>query len=233
MKQYKQLIIASVLLLLLSSLAKGSSFVSLKEQTHAEVIGNVICAESSLPLHTGKIRIGPQEYVVSQGEFQAELVPGRYTAVVEGPYRQNKQITLNIKPGKNKVKITLDSVFSMEEIHVLARIVRAEAEGESFIGKGAVAATILNRVNSPRYPDTISGVVYQKTSGRFQYSPVQDGRINLDPTPNDYKAAYHSLAGNDPSNGATRLFNPAKTSDSWVRSHPVTAVIGHHTFFSY
>lgn len=232
MRRSLQLVTAITLLLLLSTMAAGSTTASFEtKQTHIKVIGDVICAESNVALTTGRVRIGQEEYTITNGTFEAQLIPGHYTAILEGPYRQSKQVTLNITPKTNRVEIALDSVFSAEEIHVLARITRAEAEGESFAGKTAVAATILNRVNSPRYPNTIKGVVYQKVSGRYQFSPVLDGRINLNPTPNDYKAAYRALAGHDPSNGATGFYNPAKTSDKWVRSHPVTAKIGQHTFF--
>lgn len=116
---------------------------------------------------------------------------------------------------------------------MLAKITRAEAEGETEQGRVAVAATILNRVLSNRYPNTVQEVVYQKESGRYQYSPVYDGRINVTPRKQDYNAAYLALAGNDPTYGATGFYNPAKTRDRWVRSHPVTTQIGGHTFFRY
>lgn len=121
--------------------------------------------------------------------------------------------------------------FSDADIDLFARIVHAEAEGESFIGQVAVAASILNRIRSELYPNTMSGVVYQVEGGAYQYSPVLDGRINRPAGDGAKRAILEALAGNDPTGGATGFFNPAKTSNRWVRSRPVTTVIGSHVFF--
>lgn len=123
--------------------------------------------------------------------------------------------------------------LSQSDIDLLARLVSAESSGEPFNGQVAVAATILNRLRDPRYPKSIPGIVYQIDYGRYQYSPVLDGRINLPASASAYKAVQTALSGVDPSNGANGFYNPAKTVNQWVRSNPVTAVIGNHVFFSY
>lgn len=123
--------------------------------------------------------------------------------------------------------------LSTSDINLLARLVSAESSGEPFEGQVAVASTILNRLKDPRYPNTIPGIVYQIDNGRYQYSPVLDGRINLPATASALKAVQQAINGWDPSNGANGFYNPAKTTNKWVRSHPVTAVIGDHVFFSY
>lgn len=142
--------------------------------------------------------------------------------------------TLKI-PTTSKSSITSNNVYnlSQSDIDLLARLVRAEAEGEPYTGQVAVAATVLNRLKDPRYPNTVSGIIYQVDNGRYQYSPVLDGRINLAPTPSAYKAVQAALTGWDPSNGANGFYNPSMTNSQWVRSHPVTARIGNHVFFSY
>ncbi len=48
-----------------------------------------------------------------------------------------------------------------EEIDLLALVTMAEAEGEPEEGKRLVIDTILNRVDSDRFPDTIYDVIYQ------------------------------------------------------------------------
>lgn len=123
--------------------------------------------------------------------------------------------------------------LSQSDLDLLARLVSAESGGESFSGQVAVAATILARLRDPRYPNTIPGIVYQVDNGCYQYSPVLDGRINQAASASAYKAVQSALSGVDPSNGANGFYNPAKTTNQWVRSHPVTAVIGDHVFFSY
>ena len=123
--------------------------------------------------------------------------------------------------------------LSSSDMELLARLVSAESDGEPFEGQVAVAATILNRLQDPRYPNTIPGVIYQIDNGRYQYSPVLDGRINNPASSNAYKAVNAALSGWDPSGGANGFYNPAKTESQWVKSKPVTAVIGNHVFFSY
>lgn len=142
--------------------------------------------------------------------------------------------TLKI-PTSSKSNSSSNSIYnlSQSDIDLLARLVRAESEGEPYLGQVAVAASILNRLKDPRYPNTVPGIVYQVDNGRYQYSPVLDGRINLAPTSSAYKAVQDALTGWDPSNGANGFFNPARTNSQWVRSHPVTARIGNHVFFSY
>lgn len=121
--------------------------------------------------------------------------------------------------------------FTAADLDLFARIVHAESEGEPFPGQVAVAATILNRIRSESYPNTMSGVVYQVESGKVQYSPVLDGRINRPAGESAKRAVLEALNGIDPTNGATGFFNPAKTSNQWVRSRPVVATIAGHVFF--
>jgi N-acetylmuramoyl-L-alanine amidase len=137
------------------------------------------------------------------------------------------------KPTSNKNDPVPRFNLSQSDLDLLARLVSAESAGEPFQGQVAVAATILNRLEDPRYPNTIPGVVYQVESGRYQYSPVLDGRINLPATPGAYQAIEQALTGADPSNGANGFYNPAKTTNQWVRMQPVTATIGGHVFFKY
>ncbi|MGE5593389.1 MAG: cell wall hydrolase [Betaproteobacteria bacterium] len=120
---------------------------------------------------------------------------------------------------------------SPEERLLLARLIRAEAEAEPFEGQVAVGAVVLNRVESPDYPDTITDVIYQVDQGYVQFTPVANGTINLPPTEQAIEAADRALAGEDPSLGAVGFYNPSKSYDPWVRTRPVTAFIGNHVFF--
>lgn len=121
--------------------------------------------------------------------------------------------------------------LSTNEIELLARLVHSEAAGESYVGQVAVAASVLNRVESPLYPNNIPDVVYQITNNCYQYSPVLDGRINMPADTSSYQAVEDALQGWDPSCNALGFYNPQKTSDQWVRSQTVTTTIGSHVFF--
>lgn len=121
--------------------------------------------------------------------------------------------------------------LSQADLDLFARLVHAESAGEPYTGQVAVAATVLNRADDSRYPNTVRGVIMQVWGGYFQYSPVEDGRINLPAGATAYRAVNEALGGADPSYGATGFYNPAKTTNQWVRSQPVTTSIGNHVFF--
>ena len=118
------------------------------------------------------------------------------------------------------------SSVSSSNLNLLSRLVYGEARGEPYTGQVAVAAVVLNRVNSSSFPNTISGVIYQ--SGAF--TAVSDGQINLSPNSTATKAAQDALNGWDPSYGAIYYFNPSTATNKWIWSRPVTVVIGKHRF---
>lgn len=109
---------------------------------------------------------------------------------------------------------------------LLAKLVYAEARGESYKGQVAVAAVVLNRVSSSSFPNTISGVIYQ--TGAF--SCVSNGSINNTPNDTAVRAALDAMNGWDPTNGCLYYYNPGKTSDTWIRTRTVVTVIGNHYF---
>ena len=112
-------------------------------------------------------------------------------------------------------------------LYLLARLVYGEARGEPYKGQVAVAAVVLNRVKSSKFPNSVSGVIYQ--SGAF--SVVSDGQINLTPDETAIKAARDAMNGYDPTNGCLYYYNPAKTTNKWILSKPVLLRIGNHAFF--
>jgi YD repeat-containing protein len=124
---------------------------------------------------------------------------------------------------------------SSDDVHWLNQITEAEASGESYKGKLAVAATVLNRVDSPDFPDSIKKTIFQVTTNKgvssYQFSPVRDDRIhNVTPSKDTIKAVKAALSGEDPTEGAVVFYNPDKTDNQWVRSREVTATIGNHIF---
>ena len=116
--------------------------------------------------------------------------------------------------------------YSSSDIWLLAKVIEAEARGESYVGQVAVGAVVLNRVESASFPDTISGVVYQ--AGAF--SAVTDSNWSVSPSATSRKAAQDAINGWDPSYGCLYYYNPAKTSNKWIRTRPVVTTIGSHVF---
>ena len=116
--------------------------------------------------------------------------------------------------------------YSSSDVYLLAKVIAAEARGESYTGQVAVGAVVLNRVDSSSFPDTVSGVVYQ--AGAF--SAVRDSNWSVAPDTTSRKAAQDALNGWDPTGGALYYYNPAKTSNKWIRTRPVITTIGRHVF---
>ena len=111
---------------------------------------------------------------------------------------------------------------------LLARIISAEARGEPYSGQVAVGAVILNRTEHPSFPDTISGVIYQKGA----FSCLNDGQFYEAVSDSAYKAASDALNGLDPSGGAIYYYNPAKSTNKWIFTRKVITTIGSHRFCS-
>lgn len=118
--------------------------------------------------------------------------------------------------------------YSSADYELLARIISAEARGESYIGQVAVGAVVLNRVEHPSFPDTVSGVVYQ--SGAF--SCLYDGQFYEPVAESAYSAARDAINGLDPSGGAIYYYNPKTATSQWIFSRPVITTIGNHRFCS-
>lgn len=132
---------------------------------------------------------------------------------------------------EKSLKITLSggssqSSVSSANLDLLARCVYAEARGEPYTGQVAIAAVVLNRVESPSFPNTISGVIYQKGA----FTCVSDGQINLTPNQTAYNAARDALNGWDPTNGCLYYYNPATATSKWIWSLKVQLTIGRHSF---
>ncbi|WP_462411734.1 cell wall hydrolase [Neobacillus sp. Marseille-QA0830] len=117
--------------------------------------------------------------------------------------------------------------YSDYDIDLLARLVRAEAQGEPFGGKVAVANVVLNRVESTAFPDTIEGVIYQK--GQFQ--PVRNGQINKPADEESIHAVSQALSeSRDITNDSLYFYNPDTATSRWLDSRQTTLVIGNHVF---
>lgn len=117
------------------------------------------------------------------------------------------------------------SSYSNDE-YLLAKIIYAEARGESYTGQVAIGAVVLNRVKNSKFPNTISGVIYQP----YAFTAVNDGQINLEPNSTAYKAAKDALSGWDPTYGSLYYFNPKTATSSWIWSRQQTVTIGNHIF---
>ena len=119
--------------------------------------------------------------------------------------------------------------YSEEDLYWLSRIIHAEARGEPYEGKVAVGAVVLNRVKSPKFPNTIKGVIFQKG----QFSPVSNGSIYNTPGSDSIRAAKDALAGVNPIKDALYFYYPkysTKKARSWFDTLTFVKKIGNHVF---
>ena len=112
------------------------------------------------------------------------------------------------------------------EVALLARLISAESRGEPYAGQVAVGAVVLNRVDHPSFPNSISGVIYQPGD----FSCLQDGQRDQPVSDSAYKAARDALNGSDPTGGAIYYFNPSTATSKWIWSRPLITTIGKHRF---
>lgn len=131
-----------------------------------------------------------------------------------------------ILAGKGQNTAQSTGGFSSSEVYLLAKTIYAEGRGEPYTGQVAIGAVVLNRVRSNQFPNTISGVVYQKHA----FTAVSDGQINLTPNETAMKAARDAINGWDPTGGALYYYNPAVATSSWIFDRKTVTVIGKHVF---
>lgn len=131
----------------------------------------------------------------------------------------NKSSTNNVSKAKST---------STSDIQLMARAINGEARGEPYEGQVAVGAVILNRVKDSRFPNSISGVIYQPGA----FTAVSDGQINaaISEGSTVYKAAQDAINGWDPTSGCVYYFNPNTATNKWIWSRPLVKTIGKHRF---
>jgi hypothetical protein len=201
------------------------------------VVGTAEDSMSGLPLWEGKASLGGQSVQISNGSFQfKDVAPGTYTLSISTQFYKPWQQKVVVGKSETALTAKLTPIFSSAELDLFARLVHAEAKGESYEGQVAVAATVLNRLLHPDYPDTLSGVINHVvvSGGRryYQYEPVLNGAIKTPANETAKNAVADALAGWDPSRGATGFFAPKKVgANSWVWSRTPTITIGNHRFF--
>ncbi|MGD6817864.1 cell wall hydrolase [Metabacillus sp. 84] len=109
---------------------------------------------------------------------------------------------------------------------LMARLVEAEAKGESYEGKVAVATVVMNRVESDKFPDSVNEVINEPG----QFSPVANGQINNPASQESKDAVNEAISYSSISKGALYFYNPDKASSSFLNGKEVTTTIGDHVF---
>jgi N-acetylmuramoyl-L-alanine amidase len=116
--------------------------------------------------------------------------------------------------------------LSSRDIELLARLVYAEGRGEPYQGQVAIAAVVLNRVESPEFPDSVREVIFAKNA----FSPVRNGHLPNKTNDKARKAVWDAINGKDPSKGSLYFYNPKTATSDWIRTRPQTVRIANHVF---
>ena len=130
---------------------------------------------------------------------------------------------INILEAEN---ISYAASSGTSDIQLMARAINGEARGEPYEGQVAVGAVILNRVKDSKFPNSISGVIYQPGA----FTADSEGQINqpIKEESTVYKAAQEDIYGWDPTGGCIYYFNPQTATNKWIWSRPHVKTIGKH-----
>lgn len=179
-------------------------------------------------------------------QIQQKLLDwGYYTGEVDGVFGSKTEAAVEYFQEKNGLAVdgkvgpaTLEALgmssggtssasgSTSGDLALLARLISAEARGEPYAGQVAVGAVVLNRVEHPSFPNTISEVIFQPGA----FSCMLDGQWDEPVSDSAYQAARDALAGSDPSGGAIYYFNPVTATNAWIWSRPEIITIGRHRF---
>ncbi len=129
-------------------------------------------------------------------------------------------------------KLTIPTSISEADKELIARLVHAEAKGEPYAGKVAVATVILNRVDHSNFPNTIKGVVYEtyENGAIYAFSPVENGEINKPADSEAKRAVEEAIAFRGQGQGSIYFYNPETAASAWIFDQQTTVKIGNHVF---
>lgn len=186
------------------------------------IIFSIISIGYNLPVNTSKVYAAEKQHIAKQGETIWDIAK-QYGV----PIQQLKEVNDNennvVIPGETFI---IPTSISDSDKELFSRLVHAEAKGEPYDGKVAVAAVVLNRVHDDAFPDTISEVIYQDN----QFSPVDDGSINQPADEDSKKAVNEALAIQGYTYDQLYFYNPSISDSKWMRTLNVTKIIGGHHF---
>lgn len=124
-----------------------------------------------------------------------------------------------------------ETAYTEEDLYWLSRIIAAESRGESLRGQIAVGNVVLNRVESPKFPDTVREVIFDRRDA-VQFEPVENGTVYDDPDAQSVLAARLALGGAREVGTCMYFYAPALSQGLWINQNCVYyATIGCHRFY--
>ncbi|MGG0023687.1 spore cortex-lytic enzyme [Bacillus inaquosorum] len=187
--------------------------------------GNTFTHYGKIPL---KYQTKPSKAATQKARQQAEARQKQPAEKTTRQPKANKQ--QNNTPAKARkqdaVAANMPGGFSNNDIRLLSQAVYGEARGEPYEGQVAIAAVILNRLNSPLFPNSVAGVIFEPLA----FTAVADGQIYMQPNETAREAVLDAINGWDPSEEALYYFNPDTATSPWIWGRPQIKRIGKHIF---
>ncbi|AGE63943.1 spore cortex-lytic enzyme [Bacillus subtilis XF-1] len=189
--------------------------------------GNTFTHYGKIPL---KYQTKPSKAATQKARQQAEARQKQPAEKTTQQPKANANKQQNNTPAKARkqdaVAANMPGGFSNNDIRLLAQAVYGEARGEPYEGQGAIAAVILNRLNSPLFPNSVAGVIFEPLA----FTAVADGQIYMQPNETAREAVLDAINGWDPSEEALYYFNPDTATSPWIWGRPQIKRIGKHIF---
>ncbi|MFV9832597.1 spore cortex-lytic enzyme [Bacillus stercoris] len=189
--------------------------------------GNTFTHYGKIPL---KYQTKPSKAATQKARQQAEARQKQPAEKTTQQPKANANKQQNNTPSKARkqdaVAANMPGGFSNNDIRLLAQAVYGEARGEPYEGQVAIAAVILNRLNSPLFPNSVAGVIFEPLA----FTAVADGQIYMQPNETAREAVLDAINGWDPSEEALYYFNPDTATSPWIWGRPQIKRIGKHIF---
>ncbi|MED3682030.1 LysM peptidoglycan-binding domain-containing protein [Bacillus thuringiensis] len=164
-------------------------------------------------------------YQVQRGDT-LQAIANRYNLSIDS-IKQVNNIKDQIYIGQHLI---INTGVTEKEKDLMARLVTAEAGGEPYAGKVAVAKVVLNRVNANGFPNTITDVIYEPIKNGYTFTPVTDGRISNKSTVEARMAVEEAISTQGINSDWLYFYNPKTATDKWITTRQTLAVIGNHVF---
>ncbi len=175
--------------------------------------GNTFTHYGKIPL---KYQTKPSKAATQKARQQAEARQKQPAEKTTQQPKANANKQQNNTPAKARkqdaVAANMPGGFSNNDIRLLAQAVYGEARGEPYEGQVAIAAVILNRLNSPLFPNSVAGVIFEPLA----FTAVADGQIYMQPNETAREAVLDAINGWDPSEEALYYFNPDTATSPWI-----------------
>ncbi|MEL7571339.1 MAG: cell wall hydrolase [Eubacteriaceae bacterium] len=138
---------------------------------------------------------------------------------------QTKKPAKTIEQPRNEEQVSRGTVNRSDYV-LMAQVIEGEAAGEPFVGKVAVGAVIINRLESDEFPNDVRKIIYQTNA----FEAVTNGQYKRTTSNDSFKAAEMAINGSDPTNGCVYYWNPKTATSKWVWQRPIMMQIGQHVF---